>query len=558
LGPSPHRPRCAAESLRADKLMQHGGSACGASTNQSGGRLWQNGRFMQTYDRLGPSLGSGGMGSVWAARVADSSASSGCSGSWVAVKAIPLELVDGAREAGSLQSGLRECLSTFRDLSPAHVVRYEHYWIEEPAHLPPEVHHFCQLSRAPRAPSVASNLNLEGFSDSVAACAQSLRFREAPGSAAKWPRSPSDCWNVPCSPNECPLTPSCFGESCGFVWESAGEACGGQDATPASPCARARAEEGAAWVSARLPPPACESAPPTCARVVLLIEMELMGLPPEGSVSAAAVRRLTLRAWLQLQDRTFSDAADVFSSLMLSVRHIHRKRIVHADLKPDNVFCVVERSKVTAVRIGDFGLAGENQLFRQFEYGMLRNSSALTGGTPGYAAPEILKSECDACSDKVDIFACAVVLLELLLPPLRTQMERIDLLHKFHSKKVVPDFIHTRLPKTRVLLQEMGEDNPVMRLSAEEVCKRFEKEVRKELCRSAPQMLRSLRCGDDGWRCSSAPVVQQGRRETLRAAPRAASQGEGAHGPEPAAGHGGGARGGNRRGGGGRKGRRRG
>merc|ERR1719464_607674 len=125
-----------------------------------------------------------------------------------------------------------------------------------------------------------------------------------------------------------------------------------------------------------------------------------MGDPPEGNPSAADVQRLTLRAWLQQHDRTCSDAADVFGPLMLSVRHIHRKRIVHADLKPDNIFCVVERSKVTAVRIGDFGLAGENQLFRQFEYGMLRSSNALQGGTPGYAAPETLKPRC-ACSDKV-------------------------------------------------------------------------------------------------------------------------------------------------------------
>lgn len=220
---------------------------------------------------------------------------------------------------------------------------------------------------------------------------------------------------------------------------------------------------------------------------------------------------------------------------MLSVRHIHRKRIVHADLKPDNIFCEVKRSKVTAVRIGDFGLAGENQLFRQFEYGALRSAGGLVGGTPGYAAPEVLGSgggEVCACSDKVDIFACAVVLLELLLPPFRTQMERIGVLHQFHQEKLVPDFIQARLPKTRLLLQEMGESDPVVRLSAEEVCKRFEKEVRKELCRSAIQPLSDSSFGDSTWRCHPAPLVQPGCPEAQRQAggPRGHRQGQGGRG----------------------------
>ena len=66
---------------------------------------------------------------------------------------------------------------------------------------------------------------------------------------------------------------------------------------------------------------------------VLLIEMELMGPTPDGSVSderrgwwhfclmIAVVllrRTLTLRSWLQNEQRTLSDAADVFGSLMLS------------------------------------------------------------------------------------------------------------------------------------------------------------------------------------------------------------------------------------------------
>lgn len=287
--------------------------------------------------------------------------------------------------------------------------------------------------------------------------------------------------------------------SCGFIWEADSKASLGTDVegSPTSPCRVPREER---QVSAALREPEWT--------VVLLIEMELMGSPPdddrlkssgcadERPAHAIAERQtLTLRAWLQKKGRSFSDAADVFGSLMLSVRHIHRKRIVHADLKPDNIFCVAERSRVAMVRIGDFGLAGENMLFRQFDQSSL-SSRGLQGGTPGYAAPEILKSlkatdrskgEGCACSDKVDIFACAVIFLELLHQPFGTQMERVDLLERFHKQKALPDHIQMRLPKTRALLQQMAEPDPTARLSAEEVYKRFEKEVRKELCRCIPQ-----------------------------------------------------------------------
>mmetsp|Transcript_148265 Transcript_148265/g.369623 ORF Transcript_148265/g.369623 Transcript_148265/m.369623 type:complete len:576 (+) Transcript_148265:95-1822(+) len=520
--------------------------------HQSGSRLWQNGRLARSYDKLGPCLGSGGMGSVWAARVSSSGESSGCVGSWVAVKAIPMELgAEGAPDVNGLHSGLRECLSTFRDLSPVHVVRYDSYWLEEPSGLPSEVHQFCEhrLGRRLRAAFLASETpqqRTQGTpsgtghptptpllphpspspsggsfnNDSVSYCV-SARFRErthsgcnffgsslnnfGPGSSS--PLDQQARW--PCSPSECGLTPA---DSCGFVWELPAAATSSANASP-------RGEsppplEG----SLRTKSTEATNTAPRCA--VLFIEMELMCAPPDGRGAAATDERLTLRTWLQRHTRTLSDAAEVFGSLMLSVRHIHRKRIIHADLKPDNLFCVAERNRITAVKIGDFGLAGENQQDRQFSYEALR-ASRIMGGTPGYVAPEILRAErerdFEVCpSEKVDIFACAVILLELLLKPFRTQMERVQILDRFRIQKApfnVPELGASKnggafLSKTRALLAEMSAHDPAVRLSAEEVCKRFEKEVRKELCRSSTKD-----CCDPSdcvWRCQE-PVVQPGR-----------------------------------------------
>jgi len=470
----------------------------------------------------------------------------------VAVKAIPLELGDDVAVAtGSLQSGLRECLSTFRDLSVAHVVRYESYWLEEPPYMPKEIRHFMGRGRAaatlqptsPAAPSVttttaaaatvspppqatlpplavpAVSSSSSGGTEATArydtplarsTSALSFRFCDDHPAAHDTPWNRSDCLTPLEEPAESPLGES----SCGFVWEPAGDRGPPGDSWATSPAAKCRGRGGGRGESSAsfarylgsIPTPS------RCSWVVLLIEMELMGFPDGvSSASAASEERLTLRAWLQRVGRTFSAAADVFGPLMLSVRHIHRKRLVHADLKPDNIFCVLVRGRLAAVRIGDFGLAGENQLFRQECYGVVRKQLA-PGGTPGYAAPEQMRpesergSEACPCSDKADIFACAVILLELLMPPFGTQMERIEALESFHNQKVVPDYVAKKLPKTRVLLLDMGSTDPSTRPSAEEVCKRFEKEVRKELCRSSSQQCRSLHTGAQAQQSTTEPV----------------------------------------------------
>jgi len=520
----------------------------GTAVSQPGGWLFQNGRFSECYDEIGACLGSGGMGRVWAARVGEGSSSSSSSsgrpaGSWVAVKAIPVEREDGERTAESnLQSGLRECLSTFRDLSPVHVVRYDSYWMEEQEHLPLEMRRFWEpkltlppklllpVAMAEEATSEAEN-SASGSQRSQRTGVSEVSPRFCNDDVDPSPRrenrfasdlSISSCLVFERSSSRTVATPMAqasvgFSDSCGFVWEPCTPATSSMALPGESPSSRSHYED-------RLVPPPPERRVPVAgaakeavgvkqpSRVVLLIEMELMGAVP-GRADSDPEERLTLREWLQRCDppsRTFLHAAEVFGMLMLSVRHIHRKRLVHADLKPDNVFLVIDHSKtnkdrsgVIAVRIGDFGLAGENQLFRQFSYGVLKKSLPA-GGTPGYLAPELLSLE-SPCSDKADIFACAVILLEVLLPPFQTQMERSEFLEGFRTRNAVPDFLEKSLPKARALLRDMGAEDPACRLSAEEVCKKFEKEVRKELCRSnlrccSPNVLRV----DDGRRRSES------------------------------------------------------
>eukprot|EP00929_Paragymnodinium_shiwhaense_P067703 TRINITY_DN34041_c0_g1_i1.p1 TRINITY_DN34041_c0_g1~~TRINITY_DN34041_c0_g1_i1.p1 ORF type:complete len:701 (+),score=145.15 TRINITY_DN34041_c0_g1_i1:68-2170(+) len=512
----------------------------------SAGRLWQCGRTSENYDKLGPCLGSGGMGSVWAARVSAKGAgkkepkqSCGTQGHWVALKAIPVEVQLGQQDAGMLQSSLRECLSTFAGLSANHVVRYEHYWLEEPEQLPEEMRSKYdrkqQGEKADASPKRAADDGSDGqpgealsdISQEEGPAAapqhgtQSLRFLSAshqpaePPAGGRWARNNYNGGAGAGYGNDfasglLTSTSNCT-DSCAFVFEDSCAEIVNSISALATP-SRNRSMEARHLDSAHsgklFPAGAAdenkarrlEQQPATqqqTVTVVLLIEMELMGPPPEGSLGASQEVRTTLRSWLQRPDRTFSDVADVFGALMMSVRHIHRKRIVHADLKPDNIFCVATPSsggsKVSAVRIGDFGLAGENKMGRQFTYGQPKQFAAL-GGTPGYVAPEVLNfrqgtgpTDCSPCTEKVDIYACAVILLELLIQPFRTHMERAHAMDKVFQQRQLPDFVFAKLPKTRALILEMCYPDPASRPSAEEVCKRLDKEVRKELCRSGTQ-----------------------------------------------------------------------
>ena len=63
------------------------------------------------------------------------------------------------------------------------------------------------------------------------------------------------------------------------------------------------------------------------------------------------------------------------------VRYLHRKTILHRDLKLGNMFLTWDMM----VKIGDFGLATQHQT-------SLSSASTLCG-TPNYIAPEVLKKQ---------------------------------------------------------------------------------------------------------------------------------------------------------------------
>lgn len=158
------------------------------------------------------------------------------------------------------------------------------------------------------------------------------------------------------------------------------------------------------------------------------------------------------------------DAAKLFSQLISGVWYIHQKKIVHRDLKLENLLLDRHRNVI----ITDFGFANR---FEHRADDLMQTSC----GSPCYAAPELVISEGLYVGSAVDIWSCGVILYAMLagyLPfdddPANPDGDNINLLYKYivNTPLSFPDYIST---DARDLLSIMLVPDPSRRSSLEEV-----------------------------------------------------------------------------------------
>lgn len=155
----------------------------------------------------------------------------------------------------------------------------------------------------------------------------------------------------------------------------------------------------------------------------------------------------------------------IMEQLLLAIDFIHKRRIVHRDIKLDNVLIneiSEEEEGQFCVRIADFGLStflppGE-------EVKMTEKC-----GTPCYVAPEILRNE--GYTTKCDIFSLGSVLFNLLTGRfLFRGANKVEVLHanKLCSLKQIYEYIEDLSKPCRDLLLKMLSANPTKRPTAQE------------------------------------------------------------------------------------------
>eukprot|EP00736_Rhodelphis_marinus_P010785 Rmarinus@m.11058 len=113
---------------------------------------------------------------------------------------------------------------------------------------------------------------------------------------------------------------------------------------------------------------------------------------------------------------------DIFVQVAMALEYLHRNRILHRDLKPQNIFLSKSPDPFfTQVRVGDFGLArvlGPESLFAE-----------TVLGTPFHLSPELCEGR--PYNEKSDVWALGTILYELVMRRRAFQAKSLpQLVHK--------------------------------------------------------------------------------------------------------------------------------
>ncbi len=115
----------------------------------------------------------------------------------------------------------------------------------------------------------------------------------------------------------------------------------------------------------------------------------------------------TLEAWLGEHHADAVTAVGIFSAVLDAVAFAHREGLIHRDLKPGNVLLQLVDGRIIP-KVTDFGLAK----LLTADAANLRTRTGFAMGTPGYMAPEQVRSAKDVDA-RADVYALGCILYEL-------------------------------------------------------------------------------------------------------------------------------------------------
>ena len=98
------------------------------------------------------------------------------------------------------------------------------------------------------------------------------------------------------------------------------------------------------------------------------------------------------------------DALEIFDQILRAIEYCHNSKIIHRDLKLENIMKVSENSN--QIKIVDFGIAG---LFAGLK------SEITKAGSINYLSPEVISGKNLNASPAMDIWAMGCILYALLV-----------------------------------------------------------------------------------------------------------------------------------------------
>lgn len=114
---------------------------------------------------------------------------------------------------------------------------------------------------------------------------------------------------------------------------------------------------------------------------------------------------------------TTDQAAEILREIILGLSYAHSNKIVHRDIKLENILFLNKDLSDNRLKIIDFGLS------KNFESQIMRMKEKQ--GTSMYMSPEVIKGNYNA---KCDIWSCGVILYIMLIgyPPFYSEVEGND------------------------------------------------------------------------------------------------------------------------------------
>lgn len=149
------------------------------------------------------------------------------------------------------------------------------------------------------------------------------------------------------------------------------------------------------------------------------------------------------------------EAAVLLTCLMQGLEIMHSRRIIHRDIKLENIF--LPTSNDVLVKVGDFDLAIEGE----------ETNRENVIGTPGYIAPEIFSKMPGVYSNKCDIFSSGVVLYTILIgcfPFRAVNVKEMMEKNKKYEIRLFGQRWENLSPDCRDLLEKMLARDPILRL----------------------------------------------------------------------------------------------
>ena len=153
---------------------------------------------------------------------------------------------------------------------------------------------------------------------------------------------------------------------------------------------------------------------------------------------------------------TENEILDYFIQITLALNHMHKKHILHRDIKTQNIFL----TKNNMVKLGDFGIS------KSLEGSLAQAKTVI--GTPYYLSPEIISNV--PYSYKSDIWSLGVLLYEMTTFKMPFDASSIsELAKKIKNgdfKKINSQIYSNELKK---LIYDMLNLNPNLRPSTKEI-----------------------------------------------------------------------------------------